>query len=174
MSSASPRRRDRQRRHADQSIVVDRVLVPTTIGEVVDAVRSHPGPVSIGGGRFSQGGQTATERALQIDMRRFDDVLAFSKERKEITVQAGITWRKIQDYIDPYDLSVRIMQTYANFTVGGSLSVNVHGRYVGQGRWCSRSDPSASFSPTARWSRPAPRRTPRSSTAPSEAMARWA
>jgi len=107
--------------------------VPTTIGEVVDAVRSHPGPVSIGGGRFSQGGQTATERALQIDMRRFDDVLAFSKERKEITVQAGITWRKIQDYIDPYDLSVRIMQTYANFTVGGSL-VTVHGRYVGQGR----------------------------------------
>ena len=25
------------------------------------------------------------------------------------------------------------MQSYANFTVGGSLSVNVHGRYVGEG-----------------------------------------
>ncbi len=25
------------------------------------------------------------------------------------------------------------MQTYANFTVGGSLSVNVHGRYIGEG-----------------------------------------
>jgi hypothetical protein len=25
------------------------------------------------------------------------------------------------------------MQTYSNFTVGGSLSVNVHGRYVGEG-----------------------------------------
>ena len=25
------------------------------------------------------------------------------------------------------------MQTYSNFTVGGSLSVNVHGRYIGQG-----------------------------------------
>jgi FAD/FMN-containing dehydrogenase len=114
-------------------IVVDRVLVPTTIGEIVDAVRSHPGPVSIGGGRFSQGGQTATERALQIDMRQLDDVMAFSKDRKEITVQAGITWRKIQEHIDPYDLSLRIMQSYANFTVGGSLSVNVHGRYIGQG-----------------------------------------
>ena len=114
-------------------IVVDRVLVPRTIDEVVEAVRAHPGPVSIGGGRFSQGGQTATERALQIDMRQLDGVVAFSKERKEITVQAGITWRKIQEHIDPYDLSLRIMQTYANFTVGGSLSVNVHGRYVGQG-----------------------------------------
>jgi FAD/FMN-containing dehydrogenase len=25
------------------------------------------------------------------------------------------------------------MQTYANFTVGGSLSVNAHGRYMGEG-----------------------------------------
>ncbi len=114
-------------------IVVDRVLVPTTIDEVVEAVRLHPGPVSIGGGRFSQGGQTATEGALQIDMRRLDGVVAFSEERKEITVQAGITWRKIQSTIDPYDLSVQIMQSYANFTAGGSLSVNVHGRYIGQG-----------------------------------------
>jgi len=114
-------------------IVVDRVLVPTTIDAIVEAVRSHPGPVSIGGGRFSQGGQTATEGALQIDMRRLDGVVAFSKERKEITVQAGITWRKIQNTIDPHDLSVQIMQSYANFTAGGSLSVNVHGRYIGQG-----------------------------------------
>jgi FAD/FMN-containing dehydrogenase len=114
-------------------IVVDRVLVPTTIAEIVEALRLNPGPVSIGGGRFSQGGQTATEHALQIDMRRLDGVVAFSKERKEITVQAGITWRKLQEYLDPYDLSVQIMQSYANFTVGGSLSVNVHGRYIGHG-----------------------------------------
>ena len=35
--------------------------------------------------------------------------------------------------MDPHDLSVKIMQTYSNFTVGGSLSVNVHGRYIGDG-----------------------------------------
>lgn len=114
-------------------IAVQRVLSPTTIDEIVEAVKAHPGPISIGGGRFSMGGQTATEGALQIDMRSFDKVVHFSKEKKEITVQAGITWRKIQAYIDPYDLSLSIMQTYANFTVGGSLSVNVHGRYIGQG-----------------------------------------
>ena len=48
-------------------------------------------------------------------------------------MQSGITWRELQEYIDSHDLSVRIMQTYANFTVGGSLSVNVHGRYIGHG-----------------------------------------
>src|SRR5262249_42595370 len=39
----------------------------------------------------------------------------------------------IQERIDPENLSVAIMQSYANFTVGGSLSVNAHGRYMGRG-----------------------------------------
>jgi FAD/FMN-containing dehydrogenase len=60
-------------------------------------------------------------------------IVAFSRSAKEITVEAGITWRKLQEYIDRYELSVQIMQSYANFTVGGALSVNAHGRYVGQG-----------------------------------------
>ncbi|HLD68557.1 MAG TPA: FAD-binding oxidoreductase [Pseudomonas sp.] len=114
-------------------IEVAQVLAPTRLEQIVEAVRAHPGPISIGGGRYSMGGQTATPGALQLDMRRFDQVLEFSKERREVRVQAGITWRKLLEYLDPHDLSPQIMQSYANFTVGGSLSVNVHGRYVGQG-----------------------------------------
>jgi FAD/FMN-containing dehydrogenase len=101
--------------------------------EIVAIVKRQTGPISIGGGRYSMGGQTATDGAIQIDMRQFNRVLAFSKERKEITVETGITWRSLQEYIDPYDLSVQIMQSYDNFTVGGALSVNAHGRYVGLG-----------------------------------------
>lgn len=114
-------------------ITVAGVIAPTRLEQIVDAVKRHHGPVSIGGGRYSMGGQTATDKAIQIDMRQFDQVLDFSPEQKEITVQAGITWHKIQRFIDPYNLSLQIMQTYSNFTVGGSLSVNVHGRYIGQG-----------------------------------------
>jgi FAD/FMN-containing dehydrogenase len=114
-------------------IVVAGVIQPTTVAEIADAVRAHAGPVSIGGGRYSMGGQTATPGALQIDMRRFNKVIAFDSVGKTITVQPGIRWREIQERIDPADLSVKIMQTYSNFTVGGSLSVNVHGRYIGLG-----------------------------------------
>lgn len=114
-------------------IRVEGVITPHSVEEIVAAVKTHAGPISIGGGRYSMGGQTATEQAIQIDMRQFDKVIDFSKEKKQITVQTGITWRKIQEFIDPSDLSLQIMQTYANFTVGGSLSVNSHGRYVGQG-----------------------------------------
>lgn len=114
-------------------IHVREVLTPTTIEEVMAAVKSTRGPVSIGGGRFSMGGQTATDGALQLDMRRMDRVVRFSRGDREITVEPGISWRKLQEYIDPYGLSVEVMQSYANFTVGGALSVNVHGRYIGQG-----------------------------------------
>ncbi len=112
---------------------VAQVIAPTTTEEIIAAITQTTGPVSIGGGRYSQGGQVAYPDSLHIDMRQFKQVLAFDKNKKQITVQAGIRWRDIQDYIDPYNLSLKIMQTYANFTVGGSLSVNVHGRYVGEG-----------------------------------------
>lgn len=114
-------------------IVVSDILTPTTTEEIVRAVQTHAGPISIGGGRYSMGGQTATGGALQIDMRRMNQVLAFSPAEKWITVQAGARWRQIQERIDSANLSIKIMQTYSNFTVGGSLSVNVHGRYVGLG-----------------------------------------
>ncbi len=113
-------------------IVVDKVVAPTTTEEIRSAVRGAS-IVSIGGGRNSQGGQTATEHSIQIDMRNFNKVVAFDPAQKTISVQAGMTWRDLQDVIDPYGLSVSIMQTYANFTVGGSLSVNCHGRYVNAG-----------------------------------------
>ena len=29
------------------------------------------------------------------------------------------------------DLAVKVMQTYADFTIGGSISVNCNGRYIG-------------------------------------------
>jgi len=115
------------------AIPVAAVIMPTTVDEIVAAVKNHPGPISIGGGRYSMGGQTATTGGLQIDMRGFNRVLAFDSVNKIITVQAGIRWRDIQERIDPANLSVKIMQTYSNFTVGGSMSVNVHGRYIGLG-----------------------------------------
>ncbi len=114
-------------------VTVSEVIVPTTTGEIVDAVSQYAGPISIGGSRHSMGGQTASPGGLQIDMRRFDRILAFDSVHRTITVQTGIRWRQIQERIDSANLSVKIMQSYANFTVGGSLSVNAHGRYVGFG-----------------------------------------
>ncbi len=114
-------------------ILVNSIIIPTSTLEIVNAVKNCNTCISIGGGKFSMGGQTATENCLHIDMRNFNKILSFSESNKEVTVQSGISWRKLQEFIDKYNLSVKIKQTYSNFTVGGSLSVNCHGRYVGEG-----------------------------------------
>lgn len=114
-------------------INVTREARPTTVEEVQEIVRTTNGPLSIGGGRFSMGGQTASPGSLHIDMRGLNKILEVDKQNKLLRVQAGATWRSIQERIDPDDLALSIMQSYSNFTVGGSLSVNVHGRYIGSG-----------------------------------------
>jgi len=112
---------------------VSAIVVPNSIDDVCNAIRQSSAPISIGGGHFSMGGQTAYQGSVHIDLRQLNKIISFSPIDKTIKVQAGIRWCDIQHFLDPHDLSVKIMQTYANFTVGGSLSVNVHGRYVGLG-----------------------------------------
>ena len=114
-------------------IQVKKIIKPESVDEIVEAIKSTRGPISIGGGKFSMGGQTGFENSLHIDMRDFNRVINLDIPKKQVTVQAGITWRDLQKIIDKADLSIKIMQTYANFTVGGSISVNCHGRYIGHG-----------------------------------------
>ena len=109
------------------------IVAPTSIEDVQEALRRTTGPVSIGGGRFSMGGQTASPGSLHFDMRSMNRIVSFAPEEKSIVVQAGVRWCDIQKFVDPHGLAVKIMQTYANFTVGGALGVNCHGRYVGLG-----------------------------------------
>lgn len=114
-------------------VLVAKVIQPHSIEEVQEIVRTCDTHISIGGGRFSMGGHTASSYGTHIDMRGLNRVIAFSADAKIIKVEAGIRWCDIQNYIDPYNLSVMVMQSYANFTVGGSVSVNCHGRYIGYG-----------------------------------------
>ena len=112
---------------------VDAVFAPGTVEHLQAFVKETDNPLSIGGGRFSMGGQIAAPASIHIDMRGLNRMLWLNAEERVIRVQSGIRWRDIQRIIDPYDLSVKIMQTYSDFTVGGSVSVNCHGRYIGLG-----------------------------------------
>jgi len=114
-------------------IEVFAIATPRSTDEIRTALNSTGLPISIGGGHFSMGGHTASPDSLHLDLRQFNQVLHFDPAARLIRVQAGIRWCDIQKFVDPHGLSVKIMQTYANFTVGGALSVNAHGRYMGLG-----------------------------------------
>lgn len=109
------------------------ILRPRSTEAVSAALSRTAAPVSIGGGRYSMGGQTAWPDSLHLDMRGMRRLLHLDTAKRRVRVQAGMRWRELQTLIDPHDLSVAIMQSYSNFTVGGSVSVNCHGRYVGKG-----------------------------------------
>lgn len=89
--------------------------------------------VSIAGQRHSQGGHTYYKDGIVVDMTPFNKILSVEPATKRIRVQAGATWKNVQDAINPYGLSVKTMQSQNIFTVGGSISINAHGRDIRNG-----------------------------------------
>ncbi len=112
---------------------VEESYAPGNTAQLQRMLRDNDRPVSIGGGRYSMGGHTAQAGTLHIDLRGMNRVLSLDADAAVIRVEAGARWRDVQRVISDYGLAVKVMQTYADFTVGGSLSVNCHGRYVGLG-----------------------------------------
>lgn len=108
-------------------------IAPKSVEELERIVKTTNRPLAVRGAGFSMGGQTAAHRGIVVDMRNLNKVVDYRPQEKTIRVQAGATWRQIQEQIDKDNLSVMIMQSYNNFQVGGSLSVNAHGRYLGYG-----------------------------------------
>jgi FAD/FMN-containing dehydrogenase len=115
------------------SVTASDIVVAKDVGDIRRILKSDTKQISIGGGRYSMGGQTAISQGVQIDMRSFKQLVWIKPMERIVRVQAGMRWRDLQTILDPLDLSVQTMQSYANFTVGGAISVNCHGRYVGHG-----------------------------------------
>ena len=115
------------------SVQSERVVPVQQLDDIQIVLKRSNQRVSIGGGRYSMGGQTALLDGIQLDMRSYKQLLWLNIAEKTVRVQAGMRWNELQRIIDPHDLSVQTMQSFANFTIGGSVSVNCHGRYVGHG-----------------------------------------
>ncbi len=115
------------------SVHVSTIISPISVQELQKIIQTSQEPISIAGACYSQGGQTGYPHGIVIDMSQLNKVLAFDAVEKTITVQAGATWYDVQKYIDPYNLSVKAMQSYNNFSIGGSISVNAHGRDIRYG-----------------------------------------
>ena len=84
--------------------------------------------VSMAGTKHSQGGHAFYDGALLLDMTGLNKILSLDTANKIIHVQSGVTWSQIQEFINPHGLAIRAMQSSNIFTVGGSMSSNVHGR----------------------------------------------
>lgn len=117
-------------------VKVERVIASKEVKQLQEIVKEASAKglqISIAGQRHSQGGHTYYKDSIVLDMTPFNKVLAFDEKAKTITVQAGATWADVQKFINPYGLAVKTMQSQNIFTIGGSISVNAHGRDIRNG-----------------------------------------
>jgi len=130
---------------------VDAIVQPRDCAELMTVLalaRAAGKSVSIAGGRHAMGGQQFGEASLLIDTRALGRVLAFDTERGLITVEGGILWPALLDYLDraqqeqvqrrrkrdtaqvpDRQWGIIQKQTGADrLSLGGALACNAHGR----------------------------------------------
>ena len=105
------------------------------LAEIVNSATRKSLPISVSGCRHSMGGQQFATDSICIDIRDLDRVISFDRERGLLEAEAGIQWPKlIRAYLEAQadqkkQWGIAQKQTGADtFTLGGSLSANVHGR----------------------------------------------
>ena len=87
--------------------------------------QSHQ-PIAIVGSRHSQGGQnTLTQKGTIINLSNLKHIKMITND--VVSVQAGAQWKNVLEYLDKKGLSVAIMQSDHDFTLGGTVATNVHG-----------------------------------------------
>jgi FAD/FMN-containing dehydrogenase len=117
---------------------VDSIHYPTSTGEVLSLVRhaiSNEKSISISGGQHSMGGQQYGTGTVHLNMSGMNDVLKFDGEKGIVTVEAGIQWPELIEYLissqnnSENQWGITQKQTGADrLSMGGALSSNIHGR----------------------------------------------
>jgi len=117
---------------------VDAIVKPATPDEIracIADARSAGKSISIAGGRHAMGGQQFAEAGILLDMRGMNRVVSFDDERGLITVEGGIEWPALIDYLDrsqegrTAQWGIVQKQTGADrLSIAGAVSCNAHGR----------------------------------------------
>lgn len=83
--------------------------------------------VTISGMHLSQNKDTLPiQPSVSLSMKKLNGV-SIDPVNRTARVQAGATWRDVQEAANRYKLAVMVQQASNIFSVGGSLSVNCHG-----------------------------------------------
>lgn len=122
------------------------IVTPKTASEVSEIIRSinkwnkaqEKVHISISGARHSQGGHIASSQGITLDMANLRSVSKPILKNGYWTVkaEAGAFWGDVHNAIrkhEGYSLANKVQQSSTPFTVGGTLSVNAHGRSFSYG-----------------------------------------
>ena len=117
---------------------VDSIHHPKSTYEVLSLIKhakKHDKSISISGGQHSMGGQQYGTGTVHLNMSAMNDVLKFDRKSGIVTVEAGIQWPELIEYLissqkySKKQWGITQKQTGADrLSIGGALSSNIHGR----------------------------------------------
>lgn len=106
-------------------------ISPACIEEIQKLIiyaRDNDRHVSIIGSGLSQGMHSLPCKSddIVLNLQNFKSVTV-NPDLKTANIEAGATWRDIQEAINSFGLAVQVMQASNIFSLGGSISANCHG-----------------------------------------------
>ena len=107
-------------------IPVDEKAAEEQLAALLQFARTNHLKVSIAGARHSMGGHTIYPGGIVIDMLPFNH-MELDETNLILHVQAGARWSDVLKFLNKCGLSIEVMQSNDDFSIGGSLSVNCHG-----------------------------------------------
>ena len=117
---------------------VDSIHHPKSTYEVLSLIKhakKHDKSISISGGQHSMGGQQYGTGTVHLNMSAMNDVLKFDRKNGIVTVEAGIQWPELIEYLissqkySKKQWGITQKQTGADrLSIGGAVSSNIHGR----------------------------------------------
>lgn len=98
----------------------------TELEKILIEAKERKLKITMGGQLHSQGGHQFLNGGIFIDNKSMKRIISF--EDQVVTVEPGVSWEELQDFLNEKGYSVCVMQSSNIFTIGGSISVNCHGR----------------------------------------------
>jgi len=110
---------------------ISRIFFPQSeldVLRILQAAHAEGKKVGIRGTKHSMGGHSiVSQRGWEIDCKYLRHIKYDKKEPNVVQCGPGCQWSDLIKVLNAHGKSPRTMQSYSNFSVGGTLAVNAHG-----------------------------------------------
>ncbi|MCW3124423.1 MAG: hypothetical protein JWO03_81 [Bacteroidetes bacterium] len=113
----------------NQQSAVPHYYQPETEEQLTDIIKTH-GKVRMMGTGHSWSALCHTDEAL-INLDKYNKVISLDKEKKQLTIQAGIKLWQISDYLDTQGMALINLGSISRQSVAGAISTATHGSGIG-------------------------------------------
>jgi FAD/FMN-containing dehydrogenase len=108
-----------------QAVLIPKENAIEVLRSIIKLASDESRVISIKGTQHTQGGHSFSTQGLVVDLSNLNQMQMIADN--VLRVQAGAHWKEVIEFLNNLGLSVAVMQSDYDFSVGGTVSTNVHG-----------------------------------------------